>query len=301
MSGEAPEHILVLVDRVGRATPLTEESHAFRYPRFSADGRQVAVGIDAEGSDIYVVDVQRRTLRKLTRTGSNVHPTWTIEGQRLTFASRRPGSDAYDIYWVPADESGEVEPLMKRNGSQFPSGWSPDGQILTFYEINNDTGRDIWTLSLDGLRTTQFALTVSNERVAAFSPDGNWLAYVSDESGRDEVYVKSYPGPGAREVISSNGGTEPVWSPDGRDIFYRKGSQMLAVTIRTQPAFIADAPRVLFDEPYVLAAVAVGRPNYDVSPHGQSFVMVRMASDPRHLHVVNNWFEELKRLVPTDN
>ncbi len=300
VSGEAPEQSLVLVDRAGRANPLLRDSHTYRYPRFSATSGQVAVGIETERSDIYVVDVQRRTLRRLTRTGSNIHPTWTLDGQKVTFASRRTGSDAYDIYWVPADESGEVELLMTSEASQFPSGWSPDGKILAFYEINNDTARDIWTVSLDGERSP-FAATGANERVATFSADGNWLAYVSDESGRDEIYVRRYPGPGAREVISSNGGTEPVWSADGREIFYRKGNQMLAVAVQTEPTFVADAPRVLFEEPYVLAAAAVGRPNYDVGSDGRTFVMIRNNSDPRHLHVVLNWFEELERLDPTTN
>ena len=301
VSGQAPEQTVVMVDRAGRASPVLGDSRTYRFPRFSTDGARIALTIESERSDIYVADVERRTLRRLTRSGSNTHPLWTPDGRNVTFASRRPGSDAYDVYSVPADESGDVELLMQRKDSQLPSGWSPDGRILAFYEINNETARDVWTAVLSGGSTAQFARTRSNERVATFSPDGNWLAYVSDESGRDEVYVKRYPGPGAREVISSNGGTEPIWSPSGREIFYRKGNEMLAVTVETEPRFIAGAPRVLFDEPFVLAPAAVGRPNYDASPDGQSFVMIRNESDPRHVHVVLNWLDELRRLDPTED
>ena len=190
-----PSRPWFLVDRAGRASLLVGDSRTYRYPRFSADSGQFAVTIARERADIYVVDVQRRTLRRLTRTGSNTHPIWTLDGQHVTFASRRPGSDAYDIYWVPADESGEVELLMTRKDSQFPSGWSPDGQILAFYEINNDTARDVWTVSMDGLRTTEFVRTVSNERVPTFSPDGNWLAYCLRRVGTRRDLREALPGP----------------------------------------------------------------------------------------------------------
>ncbi len=134
-----------------------------------------------------------------------------------------------------------------------------------------------------------------------FSPDGHFLAYVSDESGRREVYVQPYPGPGGKLTISTDGGQEPVWSADGRELFYRNGNQMLAVAIRTEPTFSAGKPRLLFEGNYQLDAV--GHPFYDVSPDGQRFLMVRPKGGgaPTQLYVVLNWGEELKRLAPMDN
>ena len=136
-----------------------------------------------------------------------------------------------------------------------------------------------------------------------FSPDGRWLAYVSDESGRYEVYVQPYPGPGGKWQISTGGGKEPLWARDGRELFYRNGEQMMAVEITTEPTFSAGTPRLLFEGTYLSGTVFLAY--YDVSPDGQRFLMVQaseqQASDPTQINVVLNWFEELKQRVPTGN
>ena len=157
---------------------------------------------------------------------------------------------------------------------------------------------DVWTLSLEGEAVARPLLdSAFSERVAVFSPDGRFLAFVSEESGRDEVYVQPYPGPGRKHAISTAGGVEPVWSRDGRELFFRNGEQMLVVDVELGESFSAGQPRVLFEEPYALAPWT--NQFYDVTPDGERFVMTRVpeASKPREIRVVLNWFAELARLA----
>jgi len=132
-----------------------------------------------------------------------------------------------------------------------------------------------------------------------FSPDGRWLTYVSNESGRDEICVKPYPGPGGKWPISTEGGTEPRWSADGRELFYRLGNKMMVVEVRSEPAFTSGRPQLVFEVPYLTDQF--GTSNYDISPDGQRFLMIKQEQTAEaQIHVVLNWFEELKRLVPTN-
>src|ERR1700736_5342265 len=145
-----------------------------------------------------------------------------------------------------------------------------------------------------------FLRTAFTESAPRFSPDARWLAYVSDESGRFEVYVQPYPGPGGKSQISTDGGTEPVWNPNGRELFYRQGNKMIVVDVATRPSFSAGKPRVLFEGLYIRAAQA--NPAYDVSPDGQRFLMLKASEqepNATQINVVLNWFEELKQKVPT--
>jgi Tol biopolymer transport system component len=199
-----------------------------------------------------------------------------------------------------ADGSGGLERLTKGEYARVPMSWSPDGQLLAFMENNPTTGYDIWMLRLADLKAQPFLRTPFNESVPRFSPDGRWLAYISNESGRFEVYMQPYPGPGGKWLISTEGGTEPAWNSNGRELFYRSGDKMMAVDIATQPSFMAGKPRVLFEGRYV--ATPATSPNYDVSRDGQRFLMLKPseqeASTPTQINVVLNWFEELKRRVP---
>ena len=298
LSGSPPDHSLVDVDRGGNARPVIDVSHTYRYPRFSPDGRHVAVTFEEERADVYIVDVARGTLRSLAKTGSNITPEWTPDGRNVAFASRRVGSQSYDIYSAPLDESAEPELLISRAGAQFPNGWAPRGGVVAFHELGNKTSRDIWTWSVGNKVATPFLTTPANERAATFSPDGRWLAYVSNELGQDNVYVQRYPGPGGREVVSMGGGAEPVWSPDGGELFYRKRNQLLSVKVTLEPKFATSVPTVLFDGPFVLGPTEAGLPNYDVAPDGRSFVMVRsVINSATHLHIVQHWFKEVTRLA----
>ena len=163
---------------------------------------------------------------------------------------------------------------------------------------------DIWLLPFDGDRKpSPFFRTPFNERAAQFSPDGRWIAYMSDESGRFEVYVQPYPGPGGKWQVSTDGGEEPVWGRSGRELFYRNGERMMAVDIATQPTFSAGSPKVLFEGQYARNAYFIA--NYDVAPDGERFLMLKAVEQQEEalsqFNVVLNWFEELKQRVPTGN
>jgi len=288
---------LVWVDRKGVAQPLAAQPHAYRNPRISPDGRRVAVGIDELGGQVWTYDLTRDTLTRLTFEGTGSgNPFWSPDGSRLLFNSGAPGS----LFVQPADGSSKAERLTTNEYRQIPNSWSPDGQFLAFHENNPTTAADIMVLRLAGHQVQPFLRTPASEGAARFSPDGRWLAYTSLESGRAEIYVQPFPGPGGKWQISTEGGTEPVWNPDGRELFYRQGDRMMAVDIVTQPAFSAGRPKLLFQEPYLLSAGNL--PAYDVSLDGQRFLMVRESQQeqpPTQINVVLNWFEELKRVAPT--
>jgi Tol biopolymer transport system component len=231
------------------------------------------------------------------------------------FESNKEGS--MNLFWQRADGSGGRERLTTSENLNIPGSWSPDGHLLAFAEVNPATGYDIWILRMgepsassgqvpstgsgQAPKAQPFLQTPFNEGVPVFSPDGRWLVYVSDESGRFEIYVQPYPGPGGKWQISTEGGTEPVWNRNGRELFYRSGDKMMAVDISTQPSFAAGKPKVLFTGQYLPTPGTLS--NYDVSPDGQRFLMIKPGESteapPTQINVVLNWFEELKRRVPT--
>jgi Tol biopolymer transport system component len=290
---------LVWVDRKGEERALPQPARGYGTPRVSPDGRLVAVLIEG---DIWVGDLARGTLTRLTSQGSpNIMGAWTPDGKRIAFGSFREGSPR-NLVWQLADGSGAADRLARaKPASQAPTSWSPDGQLLAFEETNPTTRWDIWVLRISDRKADPFLNTQFNEGAPRFSPDGHWLAYVSDESGRFETYVQPYPGPGGKTSISTDGGTEPVWNRNGRELFYRSGNKMMAVDIATQPSFAASKPRVIFEGPYVLAGTTM--PEYDVSPDGEHFLMLKPAESAqgalKQINVVLNWFEELKQKVPT--
>jgi len=180
-----------------------------------------------------------------------------------------------------------------------PQSLTPDGSVVAFSEY-----ADIWMLQIEGDREPQpFIISPNIENFPKFSPDGNWLAYVSDELGPMNVYVSPYPKPDVKYLVSEEeGGGEPVWSPDGSELFYRSGNRMMAVSVETEPTFRAGRPEVLFERRYVTSRISPGNPYYDISPDAQHFLMIKAAegSQSPQINVVQNWFEELKRLVPTN-
>jgi Tol biopolymer transport system component len=291
---------LVWVNRNGAEQTLAAAAHAYVSPRLSPDGRRVAVGITEQESQTWLYDLSRETLTRFTfEKNMNIYPTWTPDGKRIAFDSSRDGPQ--NLFWQMADGSGGLERLATSEYSNAPMSWSPDGQLLAFIEITPTTGYDIWVLRMSDRKAEPFLRTPFNEGVPQFSPDGRWLAYISDESGRFEVYVQPYPGPGGKWQISTEGGREPVWNHNGRELFYRSGDKMMAVDIVTQPGFTAGKPRTLFEGQYQPTAATF--PNYDVSLDGQRFLMLKPVdqaqASPTQINVVLNWFEELKQKVPT--
>lgn len=310
-----PRRTLILVDRDGRAMPASDEGAAFAYPRFARDGRRLAVSIAAEhGNDVWVYDLERRTRTRVTTGGMSLRPIWSMDASRIAFEWKGPAS--WSLYARAADGSGPEAPLITSElpaqgggwvdpmagvlpGSvpqltgahlQSPSSWAPNG-ALAFTEQKPNGEHDIWILA-PGNSAVPFLITPFDEAAPEFSPDGGLLAYMSDESGRREVYVQPFPGPGGKWLISTDGGTEPVWSADGRELFYRRGDAVMRVPVRLTPSFSAGTPQELFTQHDELAP---GGRNYDISPDGQRFVMVQggRLESPAMFHVVLNWLDEL--------
>ena len=296
-----PERTLVWVDRGGNATPLAEMRRAYQRPRFSPDGKRLAVmvgsGVEA---DVWLLDTGRGVLTRMTFEGG-VRLIWTPDGTRIVFASVRVAGN-FDMFWKPANGSGAADQLTE-GAYRIPDSISPDGKFLLFRQQNADTEADIGVTSFEEQSEPEILLgTPFNELHATISPDGRWFAYTSDESGRPEVYVRSFPDLGGKWQVSAEGGGEPVWSRDGKELFYRSGDKMMAARIATEPELAAERPVVLFEGAYELSGGGVTS-NYDVAPDGR-FVMIRSDQDSRsteqQINVVLNWFEELTARVPTD-
>ena len=254
----------------------------------------MAVEVGGADQDIWVYDLERGTrTRVTTEPGREQDPIWTTDGKRLIYGT------SGTISARSADGSGEAEILASGKLPQEAHSWSPDGRALAYYVHAEPESRDIWILPMEGDRTpVPYLTTPFNERSPSFSPDGRFIAYVSDASGRDEVYVQLYPGPGPREVISTNGGHQPVWSRDGKELFYRDGDRMMAVAVQMKPEFRAGVPELLFEGRFLSERPSSGSQSYDVSLDGRRFLMVQSADRATEFYVVLNWFEELEARVP---
>ncbi len=289
---------LVWVDRAGVEQPAGAFGRPFAQPRLAPDGRRVVTSLRGNIEDLWLIDLERGTSSRLTAESNTSFPVWTPDGRRLTLASAKEGS--YSIYWRPIDGSAPDQRLLSGKWPLYPFSWSPDGKVLAFVSVNPTTLQDIRVLRVDQKgASTPFLETQFREGGPAFSPDGKWIAYVSDESGQFEIYVRPFPGPGEKWPISLEGGNEPVWPRNGRELFYRAGDTMMAVDVQTTPTFSAGQPRKLFDKAYE-RSIALWA-NYDASPDGQRLLMVRQenASAPAtHINVVLNWVEELKPRAP---
>ena len=304
-----PNRKLVWVNRQGEVEPLPAEPREYMSPSLSPDGRQVAVTI-REGSnyDIWILDVARGSLTRLTsHTREDLSPIWTPDSAQVTFMSEMNGP-VPTLWWRPADRSRPQELLLERvpAGARRPTSWSPDGQTLAFTQLfrSETDSSDILMLPREGEQEPwAFLRTEFEETGAMFSPDGRWLAYESNETGRDERYVQPFSatGPGGKLPVSVSGGTEPVWPRNSRDLFYRNGDKMMAVAIETEPELSVGTPRLLFEGRFLEAGPLHLRRSYDVSSDGQRFLMIQREQDlvPTEIVVILNWFEELKRLVPT--
>jgi len=296
--------VLAWVDRKGSVLPLPAQARAYATSHLSPDGKRVAFSDQGTGSSgIWVYDIPRGTMMRLTYANDN-SPLWTPDGKRIAYMEE--SNRTFAIKWKPADGSGPEETLIGSQGFvQIPVSWSPDGKVLAYNSIGSGaaTGLRIWILSLEGKHEPQeFAKTGSLQGAARFSPDGHWLAYASNESGRPEVYVEPFPGPGGKWQISTEGGNWPVWARNGRELFYLNGSKIMSVGITIQPSFTASTPRVLADVPIQTSSFYGSNGEFDVSPDGQHFLFIKAREQnalPSEVRVVLNWGESWKSLVRT--
>ncbi len=294
------QNSLVWVDRKGTEEPVTDKKCAFFAPRLSPDGQRIAYGSEGWEDGVWVYDLNRGTNSMLTGKGKVWYPIWTPDGKWLLFDWIK--STVPNLFRQPYDASAPMEQLTMSANTQYPGSWSSDGNTVALVEeVHLATRGDVAMLDLRSGRVTKFLNSPANERFPEFSPVGPWLAYTSDESGSNEVYVRPFPGPDMRIPISGGGGVQPLWAKDGKQLFYRWGDQVWAVDIRTDGGFTAGKPRMLFDK----AGYSLGGPvrSYDLSLDGKRFLMVKLEQrkpEPvTEMILVQNWFEELKRLAPT--
>ena len=289
---------LVWVDREGVAEPVSPRRGAYTHPRLSPEGRRIVVGSGSEigARQLEVLDLRRGTHSVVTSQGRNGNATWSPDGRTVLFSSDRAGD--WDLYRLaPTGVEQDPEPVVTRPLEQWLGQLTPDGRTLVFYEVHPETARDIWTLDrADPGAPQPWLATPANERGMALSPDGRHLAYVSDESGRDEVYVRTFPSGEGPWIVSAGGGREPRWRHDGGEIYYRNGLRLMAVEVDASSGFRAGLPRFLFEGPYTLEVA--GNANYDVAPDGERFLMIRQeSSSVDRLHVVLGWDTLVARRV----
>lgn len=295
---------LALVDRSGAVDPLEMPPRSYFHPRLSPDGAQLTVGTE-DGGDVWVYDLRSRgALRRLTFGGVNGFPIWTPDGQYITFQSNRDRDLA--IYRQRADGSGGAERLTRvadGDSGHEPESWSRDGTLS--FDVFGAGSQGVWTLSPGGNRTpTRFVdEPVIVEKHSAFSPDGRWLAYMSSREGVTRVFVQPFPPTGALYQVSPDEGRAPVWSRDGRELFYhhQSSNRLMVVKVTTSPGLAFSAPTALPIEDTIHPLL---QRNFDVTPDGQQVLVVLPPStddDTRpRIQVVQNWTEELKRLAPPD-
>ena len=301
-SGGVGEFSLSWMSATGEETPIAAPPGNYGDMRISPDGTRIAVEVSDENSDVWIWHLDDGPLTRLTFSDvGDVAPLWTPDGARVVFASSREGGG---LFWKAADGTGEVERLLESASQLRPWGWSTDGQLV----FTTQQPEDIGVLSVEGDRTVQMLLeTEFRERSPAVSPDGQWIAYQSDESGRNEIYVQPFPNvDDGKWQVSTNVGSDPVWSPDGRRLFFNEQPiRMMVAEVQTDPTFSRGTPTEVF--PQSGLEFGGGGRRYDLAPDGERFVVRRSGGAQTtgeetfdRLIVVEHWFEELKRLVPID-
>jgi dipeptidyl aminopeptidase/acylaminoacyl peptidase len=301
---ESPRRV-ALADRVGNIKPLPLPPALYVFPRLSPDGKQLAVVTDDGNEAItWIYELSgAASLRRLTFGGRNDSETWSGDGQWLILRSTREGDTA--LFRQRADGSGSPERLTKPEAGvgQAASGiWSGPNQMFTFTEYKG-AEYDVWVYSMADRKATPFDNTPGSEQiVGVFSPDGKWIAYSSNETGKFEIFVQPYPKTTAKYQITRDGGGHPRWSPDGKELFFQNNGNLYSVAIQRQPKLAWGDPVLLSIKGFYQQDV---RPrHYDITPDGKQFVMVfpvealTKTVDSPQIQIVLNWFEELKQRVP---
>jgi serine/threonine-protein kinase len=305
-SQSARARTLVWVDRTGKEERIAAPTRSYEAPRISPDGEQLALAITDQESDIWIWDLVRADIRRLTfDPGVDTFPLWTPDSHRIVFSSQSGG--VLNIWWKSANETGPAERLTTSANNQWPTSVSSDGKQIVLTELTPTMSRDLMLLTLDGShRVTPLLQTPFDELRGVISPDGHWLAYESDSSGQFEIWVRPFPNTNvAQYQISTSGGTRPVWAHNGKELFFIgvDGTLMGVPVEATATMWNAGAPTKLLESRYYTGA---GNPNrsYDVSPDGRRFLMIKAASAdpttvPPNIIVVLHFDEELKRLAAT--
>jgi Tol biopolymer transport system component len=288
---------LVWVDRDGHAEPALEESRPFRYPALSPDGMRAVFTIEEINDDIWIYEFERDSLTRLTFEDRNMAPIWRPGHEEICYSAVGPADEAPQIYAHSTDGRTPRRRMFEdpdENG--FCGSWSPDGSTLSYMHFGDDAKFDIKTVGNGAAGDpVPFLETRFAEYSSRFSPDGKWIAYTSDESGRLEIYIQPFPGPGRKWKISTDGGVSPVWHSAGTELFYLEGTRMMAVEIRLKPEVSIGRARSLFDGNY-----SRGRlhwvPTFDVSPDGERFLMILRDEVPevREIRVVQDWFRDVE-------
>jgi serine/threonine-protein kinase len=291
---------LVWVDRQGREEPLKAEPRAYVYPRLSLDGTHVALAVSDQEQDIWIWDLVRETLTRLTSDPTTDRtPVWAPDGKYIYFASYRSG--ASNLFRQATDGSGTAEHLLQSPNMQFPTGMSPEGTRLVFTDL---TTNDLMVFTLNERRAQPLMQTTFAERNGDISPDGRWLAYEANDSGESEIYVRPFPGGNSgRSQVSTGGGSRVRWARNGQELFYvAPPGALMSARVTRGITLTAGKPLKLFEGRYYYGAPPELAATYDVSPDGQRFLMIKPVTKtpaPPNLIVIQNWTEELKRLVPT--
>jgi serine/threonine-protein kinase len=307
-----PQRTLAIVDMNGKAQPLNAPPNAYGHPRVSPDGTRVAIATDdAKESAIWIYELSGNSLpRRLTFEGRNTAPIWSPDGQSITFSSNLEGRGG--LFRQRADGSGTAERLTTAEAThrQYPSSWSPDGKTLTFRELTSDTDNSIWTWSNDGDRTPKLLLKGTPSVAAAeFSPDGRWLAYASNElmsvsTSGYQIFVRPLPLGPAKYQVNPMSASVPVWSRDGKRLFFCFSNRIFIATVQTTPVFTAGQPSEI-KMPGIMPSTAQMR-HFDLMPDGQHFLVVLPSdsgesgrSGSGQINVVLNWIDELKAKTAT--
>jgi serine/threonine-protein kinase len=292
LNGSSTQQV-VLTEPQGASTVLVSQPGQYLHPRLSPDGKQLALEVGTSGAtEIYIFDIASGTLAPLTTDGSfNTNPEWTSDDKRVLYISTRDGRPG--LWWQPADHSGPAQRLIKADSVVFAEAvMSGDGRMLVVHVDGIRTTNDLWYRGLTNdtvmkpLVTTPF-----NELGPRISPDGRWLAFASDESGSFQVYVTPLPGPGGRYQVSNAGGVAPVWSPDGRRLYYPSAGRLEAATLAFAPAFAVTARATVLESGI---SSPPAHANYDVTPDGKRFVLLKATGGDAQLIVVHDWKYELR-------
>jgi eukaryotic-like serine/threonine-protein kinase len=293
----APASQMMAVDMHGSMRPLSPEVRSFGMPRFSPDGKSIAVQIQGQAmNDIWLYSIASGTTTRITTEGGvNDRPEWTPDGKSILFRSDRNGSLA--IWTQPADRSAPPTVLFGEHDAWILEALlTPDSKAVVF-RTGTLGAADIWYRRLDrgsGEARNPVAVTPFLEWAPRLSPDGRWIAYSSDESGMRQVYVQPFPGPGARVPVSVDGGDYPIWSHDQHYLFFRNAQKMMRAKISTAGRFTVESPELLFESEFDLTP---GHANYDVSPDGQHLLMLKPAGGDAQTIIAYDWQSALKAQV----